>query len=379
MARKDKLVSFLREKNYENVKNKPNITLYDGTASFLSENTIRIVSGKDETILEGKEIFINTGSTPILPAIDGLKESKYVYTSETLLQSDKLPAHLLVIGGGAVGLEFATMYAGFGSHVTLLEAGNRFLPKVDRDIAASMLEALHRKRINVRLNARIQSVYDTAEGITLTYTDSANGTPYYLKGDALLVAIGRKPMTAELNLEKAGIQTDKRGAIVVDNQLRTTAPHVWALGDAKGDEQFDYLSIDDFRIIRNQLFENKKRSTKDRYPIPFAIFTDPPLAHIGLTEEEAMKNGYSIHVARIPAAMIPRARTLHSIDGMLKAIVDIHTGRILGCTLLCANAPEVINTVASIMKTGQRYHFLRDFIFTHPSMNEGLNMLFKPF
>lgn len=351
VARKDKLVSFLREKNYENVKNKPNITLYDGTASFLSENTIRIVSGKDETILEGKEIFINTGSTPIL----------------------------LVIGGGAVGLEFATMYAGFGSHVTLLEAGNRFLPKVDRDIAASMLEALNRKRINVRLNARVQSVYDTAEGITLTYTDSANGTPYYLKGDALLVAIGRKPMTAELNLEKAGIQTDKRGAIVVDNQLRTTAPHVWALGDVKGDEQFDYLSIDDFRIIRNQLFENKKRSTKDRYPIPFAIFTDPPLAHIGLTEEEAMKNGYSIHVARIPAAMIPRARTLHSIDGMLKAIVDIHTGRILGCTLLCADAPEVINTVASIMKTGQRYHFLRDFIFTHPSMNEGLNMLFKPF
>ena len=349
VARKDKLVSFLREKNYENVKNKPNITLYDGTASFLSENTIRIVSGKDETILEGKEIFINTGSTPILPAIDGLKESKYVYTSETLLQSNKLPAHLLVIGGGAVGLEFATMYAGFGSHVTLLEAGNRFLPKVDRDIAASMLEALNRKRINVRLNARVQSVYDTAEGITLTYTDSANGTPYYLKGDALLVAIGRKPMTAELNLEKAGIQTDKRGAIVVDNQLRTTAP------------------------------QNKKRSTKDRYPIPFAIFTDPPLAHIGLTEEEAMKNGYSIHVARIPAAMIPRARTLHSIDGMLKAIVDIHTGRILGCTLLCADAPEVINTVASIMKTGQRYHFLRDFIFTHPSMNEGLNMLFKPF
>ena len=129
VARKDKLVSFLREKNYENVKNKPNITLYDGTASFLSENTIRIVSGKDETILEGKEIFINTGSTPILPAIDGLKESKYVYTSETLLQSNKLPAHLLVIGGGAVGLEFATMYAGFGSHVTLLEAGNRIEPK----------------------------------------------------------------------------------------------------------------------------------------------------------------------------------------------------------------------------------------------------------
>ena len=200
-------------------------------------------------------------------ALDMLTQQNRILDGETFPKEQLVNAkgkRVLVIGGGAVGLEFATMYAGFGSHVTLLEAGNRFLPKVDRDIAASMLEALNRKRINVRLNARVQSVYDTAEGITLTYTDSANGTPYYLKGDALLVAIGRKPMTAELNLEKAGIQTDKRGAIVVDNQLRTTAPHVWALGDVKGDEQFDYLSIDDFRIIRNQLFENKERSTKDR-------------------------------------------------------------------------------------------------------------------
>lgn len=271
VARKDKLVSFLREKNYENVKNKPNITLYDGTASFLSENTIRIVSGKDETILEGKEIFINTGSTPILPAIDGLKESKYVYTSETLLQSNKLPAHLLVIGGGAVGLEFATMYAGFGSHVTLLEAGNRFLPKVDRDIAASMLEALNRKRINVRLNARVQSVYDTAEGITLTYTDSANGTPYYLKGDALLVAIGRKPMTAELNLEKR-VYKQTSGEPSLSTTNYGLQPHTYGPGGRKGDEQFDYLSIDDFRIIRNQLFENKKgvQKTGIQSPLPFS-------------------------------------------------------------------------------------------------------------
>lgn len=237
----------------------------------MSENTIRIVSGKDETILEGKEIFINTGSTPILPAIDGLKESKYVYTSETLLQSNKLPAHLLVIGGGAVGLEFATMYAGFGSHVTLLEAGNRFLPKVDRDIAASMLEALNRKRINVRLNARVQSVYDTAEGITLTYTDSANGTPYYLKGDALLVAIGRKPMTAELNLEKR-VYKQTSGEPSCRQPITDYSPTRMALGDVKGDEQFDYLSIDDFRIIRNQLFENKKgvQKTGIQSPLPFS-------------------------------------------------------------------------------------------------------------
>ncbi len=379
VGRKNKLVSFLREKNYENVKNNPNITLYDGTASFLSGDTVKVTSDKEETVLKGKEIFINTGATPVLPAIEGIADSKYVYTSETLLGLDKLPAQLLIIGGGAIGLEFATMYAGFGSQVTLLEAGNRFLSKVDRDIAASMLESLERKGIQVRLNARIQSAYDTAEGITLTYTDSSDGTPYYLKGDALLLATGRKPMIEALNLQKAGVLVNGQGAVVVNEQLQTTAPHIWALGDVRGCEQFDYLSIDDFRIIRNQLFGDKKRNLNDRHPIPFAIFTDPPLAHIGLTEEEAVKQGHPIQVARIPAAIVPRARTLHNMDGMLKAVINSHTGRIIGCTLLCVDAPEVINTVALAMKAGLHYSFLRDFIFTHPSMNEGLNELFNSF
>ena len=204
---------------------------------------------------------------------------------------------------------------------------------------------------------------------------------YHLSCAIVDVPTSKTSRMMMLSRKQQGIKNEKLLDVYATKVAGLAAPYLRLdkLKRIKGDEQFDYLSIDDFRIIRNQLFENKKRSTKDRYPIPFAIFTDPPLAHIGLTEEEAMKNGYSIHVARIPAAMIPRARTLHSIDGMLKAIVDIHTGRILGCTLLCADAPEVINTVASIMKTGQRYHFLRDFIFTHPSMNEGLNMLFKPF
>lgn len=379
IARKNKLVHFLREKNLDNVKNNPFITLYTGTASFLSENTILVTSDKKESVLRGKEIFINTGSTPILPDIEGINESSHVYTSESLLQLDKLPTHLLIVGSGPIGLEFATMYAGFGSKVTLLEASNRFMPKLDRDIAASMMESLKRKGIGVRLNVRTQSLYDTAEGITLTYTDGSDGTPYYLKGDALLLATGRKPMVDELNLQKAGVEINERGAIIVNEQLQTTTPHVWALGDAKGEEFYDYLSIDDFRIIRNKLFGDKKRGVKDRYPIPYAIFTDPPLAHIGLTEEEAAKRGYPIQVSRLPAAQVPRTRTLQNIDGMLKAVINIHTGRIIGCTLFCADSPEVINTVALAMKTGQPYSYLRDFIFTHPSMNEGLNDLFKSF
>lgn len=383
LKRKDKLVAFLREKNFEKLAGNPNITLYDGTASFICPDTVRVTPSPEKNEspfeLEGKEIFINTGSTPILPDIDGLRNNRYVYTSETLLHAEVLPKHLLIVGSGAIGLEFATLYAGFGSKVTILEAGKHFLPKVDREISGYMQDSLKRKNIEIRLNACIQSLHDTADGITAAYTDASDGTPYFLEGDALLVATGRKPMIDELNLEKAGIQINAQGAIVVNEQLRTTAPHVWALGDAKGGEMYDYVSIDDFRIIRDNIFGKKERTTNDRYPIPYAIFTDPPMAHIGLTEEEAMKRGYSIRVSRLPASAIPRARTLQSMDGMLKAIVHTDTERIIGCTLFCADAPELINLVAFAMKNGQKSSSLRDFMFTHPSMSEGLNGLFKPF
>lgn len=380
VGRKNRLVSFLRDKNYEHVKANPNITLYDGTASFTSNDTVKVVShDKNEILLKGKEIFINTGSTPILPDVEGINESKHVFTSETLLQQDKLPGRLLILGAGAIGMEFATMYAGFGSKVTLLESGNRFMPKADRDIAESMLESLKRKGVDIRLNAYALSVYDTPNGVTLTYTDNSDGTPYFLEGDALLLATGRRPMTDALNLHAAGVQTDIQGAIAVNEHLHTASPHVWAIGDVRGGALYDYLSIDDFRIIANQLFGNKKRRIDDRLPVPYVIFTDPPLAHIGMTEEEAVKRGYSLQVSRLPAAAVPRARTLQQMDGMMKAIVNSHTGRIIGCTLFCVDAPEVINLVSLAMKTGQHYSVLRDFIFTHPSMSEGLNDLFKAF
>lgn len=380
VGRKNRLVSFLRDKNYEHVKANPNITLYDGTASFTSNDTVKVVShDKNEILLKGKEIFINTGSTPILPDVEGINESKHVFTSETLLQQDKLPGRLLILGAGAIGMEFATMYAGFGSKVTLLESGNRFMPKADRDIAESMLESLKRKGVDIRLNAYALSVYDTPNGVTLTYTDNSDGTPYFLEGDALLLATGRRPMTDALNLHAAGVQTDVQGAIAVNEHLHTASPHVWAIGDVRGGALYDYLSIDDFRIIANQLFGNKKRRIDDRIPVPYVIFTDPPLAHIGMTEEEAVKRGYSLQVSRLPAAAVPRARTLQQMDGMMKAIVNSHTGRIIGCTLFCVDAPEVINLVSLAMKTGQHYSVLRDFIFTHPSMSEGLNDLFKAF
>ena len=376
IGRKNRLTSFLRNNNYERLSKRPNVTVYTGEGSFVSANIIKVALPEGDIELQGKEIFINTGSTPIIPAIDGIKESQKVYTSTTLLDWNVLPQHLIIVGGGYIGLEFASMYAEFGSKVTLLEGGNRFMPRNDQDIANSVKEVLEKKGIEIHLNARAQSIHDTNDGVTLTYSDVSDGTPYFVDGDAILIATGRKPMIEGLNLQAAGIGVDAHGAIVVNDQLRTTVPHVWAMGDVKGGPQFTYLSLDDFRIIRDQLFGDKKRDIGDRDPVPYAVFIDPPLAHIGLTEEEALERGYSFKVSRLPATSVVRSRTLKQTDGMLKAIVNDHSGKIMGCTLFCAEAPEIINIVAMAMKTGQHYTFLRDFIFTHPSMSEGLNELF---
>ena len=369
IGRKNRLTSFLRNNNYERLSKRPNVTVYTGEGSFVSANIIKVALPEGDIELQGKEIFINTGSTPIIPAIDGIKESQKVYTSTTLLDWNVLPQHLIIVGGGYIGLEFASMYAEFGSKVTLLEGGNRFMLRNDQDIANSVKEVLEKKGIEIHLNARAQSIHDTNDGVTLTYSDVSDGTPYFVDGDAILIATGRKPMIEGLNLQAAGIGVDAHGAIVVNDQLRTTVPHVWAMGDVKGGPQFTYLSLDDFRIIRDQLFGDKKRDIGDRDPVPYAVFIDPPLAHIGLTEEEALKRGYSFKVSRLPATSVVRSRTLKQTDGMLKAIVNDHSGKIMGCTLFCAEAPEIINIVAMAMKTGQHYTFLRDFIFTHPSLH----------
>ena len=235
---------------------------------------------------------------------------------------------------------------------------------------------MDKKGIEIHLNARAQSIHDTNDGVTLTYSDVSDGTPYYVDGDAILIATGRKPMIEGLNLSAAGVGVDAHGAIIVNDQLRTTVPHVWAMGDVKGGAQFTYLSLDDFRIIRDQLFGDKKRDIGDRDPVQYAVFIDPPLAHIGISEEEALKRGYSFKVSRLPTSSVVRARTLRQTDGMLKAIINNHNGKIMGCTLFCADASEIINIVAMAMKTGQTSTFLRDFIFTHPSMSEGLYQLF---
>ncbi|HJS20701.1 MAG TPA: FAD-dependent oxidoreductase, partial [Anaerolineales bacterium] len=226
------------------------------------------------------------------------------------------------------------------------------------------------------MGASAQNIYDQDKGAIVEILDNENHQKQ-LSADAILVAVGRVPNTLGLGLENAGIQVDARGFIVVDDFLRTSVPNIWALGDVNGGPQFTYISLDDYRIVRDQFDDTKKKthSTKDRLNVPYSIFIHPTLSRIGLSEEEALRAGYEIQVVKMPAAAIPRAQQLHETEGLLKAIVDTETGSILGCSLFCADSSEVINVVQMAMQAGASYETLRDSIYTHPSMSESLNDL----
>ncbi len=371
VAYKDEVTSFLRDRNYHNLADNPNITVYTGTGSFTGSDTVEVRTPEGVTIIQAPQIFINTGSETVIPPIDGIDGNHHVYTSTSIMEMEVLPKRLVIVGGGYIGLEFASMYASFGSQVTVLEGYSQLIAREDRDIAATVQEVLEGKGITFRMNARVQSVIDN----TVFYRDSATGEGHRLESDAILLATGRLPHTSGLNLKAAGVETDERGAIVVDERLRTTNPNIRAIGDVKGGLQFTYISLDDYRIIREDMFGEGSRNTSDRDPVSYSVFIDPPLSRIGMGEEEALKKGLNIKVGRLPVAAIPRARTLGDTRGMFKAVIDAETNKILGCTLFGPDSGEIINIVSMAMKTGQDYTFLRDFIFTHPSMSEALNDL----
>ena len=373
---KEKLTSLLREKNFKNLDDRETVTVYTGEASFRSPYEIVVKTDTDSFLLEGEKIFINTGATTIIPTISGIEDNPYVYTSTSIMELEKLPRHLVIVGGGYIGLEFASMFAGFGSKVTILEAGEVFIPREDRDIADSVKSTLEKKGITIHLNTVVQTIEQDVERAAAICRNAISGATLRLEAEAVLLATGRKPNTESLNLQAAGIQTTNRGAIEVDSKLRTNIPNIWAIGDVHGGLQFTYLSLDDYRIIREELFGNGFRSLDDREAVAYSVFIDPPLAHVGLNETQARKMEKNIKVASLPAAAMPRTRTIEQTDGLLKAVVDADTGKILGCTLFCAESSEVINTVSLAMRLGQDYTFLRDSIFTHPSMSEALNDLF---
>ena len=289
-----------------------------------------------------------------------------------MLELEDLPRRLVILGGGYIALEFASFYAEFGSQVTILERGSRFLAREDADVAESVRNALENKGVTIITGASASAVRDAGDEAEVRFI--LDGTEQALPADAILLATGRRPLTAGLNLEAAGVKTTEQGAIAVDERLQTSVPHIWALGDVKGGPQFTYISLDDFRIVRDALYGEGKRVASDRDPA-YTVFMDPPLGRVGLTEQAARDKNLDIKVAVLPAAAIPRARLMGETTGMLKAVVDAKTGTILGCTLHCADAGEMINVVETAIRAGKDYTFLRDMIYTHPSMTEALNDL----
>lgn len=369
---KESVTSALRNKNYHNLADNPNVTVYTGIGSFVSADVVAVRTATEEIRLTSKQIIINTGAETVIPPIEGVAGNPFVYTSTSIMELADLPRRLVIIGGGYIGLEFASMYASFGSQVTVLESYPELIAREDRDIAASVKETLEKKGIVFRMNAKVQSVNRVEDKAIVTFADSQTNEVFVLEADAVLLATGRRPNTKDLNLEVAGVEVDVCGAIIVDEYLKTTNPNIRAVGDVKGGLQFTYISLDDYRIVREDLFGDKERRTGDRNPVSYSVFIDPPLSRIGLNEEEARRQNRDIIVKKLPVMAIPRAKTLGETDGLLKAIIDKNTGKILGCVLFAPDSGEVINTVAVAMKTGQDYTFLRDFIFTHPSMSEAL-------
>ena len=370
MARKRQVTGLLREKNYQNLAGLEQFTVIDGRAEFIDPHRISVQGAVGTQVLSGERIFINTGAVSRWPAIDGLDRSQRSYDSTGLLQLTQRPARLGIIGGGYIGLEFASMFAQFGSAVTVFEEADALLGREDRDMAQAIQQILSDAGVSFTFNAGVKQVRDVEGGVEVVHQGGVQSF------DALLVAAGRAPNTAGLQLARAGGETDERGAVRVDAQLRSSVPHIWALGDVNGGPQFTYISLDDFRIVRDSLFGAGKRSTADRGAVPYSVFITPSFSRIGLSEDQARQQGRDIKVATLPAAAIPRARVLGDTRGLLKAVVDAQTGQILGVALLCRDAHETINIVKTAMDAGLPYTRLRDQLFTHPTMSESLNDLF---
>lgn len=342
-----------------------------GEAKFIGDRTVEVAldDGGTRTIT-GTNVVINTGMVPYLPPIDGLAGAN-VQTSESILRLQELPASVVVLGGGYIGAEYASMLNIMGVRVTVVQRGKHLLGREDPDVAAAVAEAFTRDGIEVRLGVEATGVIRAADG-TVTVELSDGGT---VSAEDILVALGREPVTAGLGLEKTGVELSARGFVAVDEHLRTTADGVWAAGDVAGSPQFTHASWNDFRILKANL-AGGALSTKDRL-VPYCVFITPELGRVGLTEAEAHAAGHNIRVARMPVSAIPRARTIGELDGVWTAVVDRDTDLILGAALFSAEASEVICVVQMAMLGGLRYQQVRDAVITHPTMAEGLQLLFS--
>ncbi|EGQ3315609.1 FAD-containing oxidoreductase [Staphylococcus pseudintermedius] len=373
MQRKRDVVNALNSKNYHNLADEETVDVINMTASFKSAHAIDLLNAQGEAVqtIEGKNIVINTGAKSVIPNIKGIDTSQRVYDSKAIMDLTQQPKRLVIVGGGYIALEFASIFANFGTTVTVLERSDQILKREDAVIAQQVTEDLTQKGIQFIYNAETEAIEDEAD-VTKVVTNQ--GT---FEADAILVATGRKPNTEGLNLEAAGVQLGQRGKIIVNDKLQTSVDHIYAVGDVHGGLQFTYISLDDFRIVKSQLFGDGKRTLAQRGVVPYTMFIDPPMARVGMTATEAREKGYDILENQVAVNTMPRHKINNDTRGLFKAVVDAKSGQVLGATLYGQQSEELINIVKLAIDQQLPYAVLRDNIYTHPTMAESFNDLFN--
>ncbi|PFH12337.1 pyruvate/2-oxoglutarate dehydrogenase complex dihydrolipoamide dehydrogenase (E3) component [Collimonas sp. PA-H2] len=361
-ARKDQIVSQSNQGVASWLRSTPNLTVIEGHARFESPHSVR-VNGE---LLEADEIFINVGGRATVPDLPGLKDVDFL-TNSSMMEVDFLPRHLVIVGGSYIGLEFAQMYRRFGSEVTVIEGGPRLIGREDEQVSAKVREILEAEGIQIRLAAKIERVEKRGDEVLLAVAD--NTASYEISGSHLLLAVGRVPNSGDLGLDKAGIVTDERGYIVVDDQLRTSAAGVWALGDVNGRGAFTHTSYNDYEIVAANLLDHDSRSVADRIPA-YALFIDPPLARIGMSEREVRASGRAALVGTMQMARVGRARERSETQGYMSVLVDAATKKILGAMLLGIEGDEVIHSILDVMYTGEPYTAIQRAMHIHPTVSE---------
>src|SRR5271154_3774249 len=373
--RKRAIVRSFREGGEKRLEN-AHVELIRGEASFTGPGQIRVaLHGGGERQLSAAQFFINTGTHSGVPAIEGLKTVPYL-DNETIMELDYVPEHLVILGGGYIGVEFSQMFRRFGSKVTVIQSGSQLLKEEDQEVAAEVDKILRQDGIEILFNTRTERVARANGGLSLTV--AREGRTQTILGTDLLVATGRVPNTEALKPAAAGIEVDQRGFIRSNDRLETSAPGVYVLGDVKGGPQFTHISYDDFRILKTNLLDGGDRTVRDR-PVPYTVFMDPQLGRVGMTESEAKKSGRKIRVARMPMTSVARALEVDETRGLMKAIVDAETEQILGATVLGIEGGEVMAVFQMAMMGHLKYTVLREAVFAHPTLAESLNNLFFRF
>jgi pyruvate/2-oxoglutarate dehydrogenase complex dihydrolipoamide dehydrogenase (E3) component len=372
--RKRDTVETFRKGSLNAILSTEGLEYIEGEARFTDEKTLEItLTGNGTRRLTADKILINTGTRPAVPDIPGL-DLERCYNSTTIMELDHVPEHLIVVGGGYVGLEFAQMFRRFGSEATVVQRGSQLLRMEDGDIAEEIQQILEEDGVVVHLNASVVSVEQTVDGLTVGM-EKKSGETVPVHGSHLLMAAGRQPNTDTLDPEKSGIQVDERGFIPVNDCLETNVDGIWAMGDVNGGPAFTHISYNDYRVLKANLLESGSLSNRDRQ-LPYVVFTDPELGRIGLTERQAREQGFDIKIAKMPMGNVARAIEMDETRGVMKAVIDAGSDQILGAAVLGINGGELMAILQVAMTGKLPYTVLRDSIFAHPTLAESLNNLF---